>query len=276
MVRSSPRLAARRETSPGRVSPAKAKTSTTKSGIKTARPLYHSDGDTRPLFRGASYAFIRRTGIAWVTLTLYAAFAIWSWLTAKSSVVLLCCRAWHVTTLVLNVVYSDDLHNLDLKLGPTKYKRADTVRSQEQLIHARDWRAALGVPASYHILLIFGIVDLASIQLLDATLLAINISACGLMFWVIRPARITPARELFLAYVVTFVLQMGLLLAAFWRAREEHGAWLPLWFVYAVGLVFKGVEWPDSMVFGHHEVLHACTIIGHVIGILIDVSTTGR
>ena len=50
--------------------------------------------------------------------------------------------------------------------------------------------------------------------------------------------------------------------------------WLPLWGVYALGLIAKGLELPNSEVFGHHEVLHASCIIGHALGMAIDVMTT--
>ena len=62
--------------------------------------------------------------------------------------------------LVLNVALSDGLHNLDRHLGSAYVRKADVI-VREQTLHARDWRAALAVPASYHVLLIFGIGALA-------------------------------------------------------------------------------------------------------------------
>ena len=67
---------------------------------------------------------------------------------------------------------------------------------------------------------------------------------------------------------------MALLLAAMWREAPHHPWWLALWGVYAIGLLLKALEWPDSAVFGHHEVLHATTIAGNGLGLLVDALTT--
>ena len=57
------------------------------------------------------------------------------------------------------------------------------------------------------------------------------------------------------------------------RRRAEHPGWLPLWGVYACGLVAKA--WvPNNDVFGHHEILHLSVIVGNAIGLVIDVMTT--
>ena len=44
--------------------------------------------------------------------------------------------------------------------------------------------------------------------------------------------------------------------------------------IYASGLVAKGAEWPNSDVFGHHELLHTGVLVGNLCGLLIDVLTT--
>ena len=238
------------------------------------RPPYFSDADSRPHCRGAWYAAIRETGAAWLVLGAYA-------LSAGVSLVrsggvrwpLQLCRLVHTALLVLNVVLSDGLHNLDRHLG-AEYVRKASVVEREKTLHARDWRAALGVPASYHVLLIFGIMDPVRVASPDVGLLALNLGCCLLMCMRIHPSLITPERPLFLSFVLTFAAQMVLLLVAFWREREHHALWLPLWCVYAVGLVAKALEWPDSKYFGHHEMLHASCIIGHFAGLVIDLQTT--
>jgi hypothetical protein len=236
------------------------------------RPNYHSDGDTRPTYRGTAYAVVRRTGVAWAGLALYAGFALWSCATAPHYP-LLACRAFHCVALYYNVVLSDGLHNLDKHMGAAAYAQPGTV-AVEQKLHARDWRAALAVPASYHMMLIFGVMDPARLVATDGYLLGANLLACAIMCVRTTPARITPARELFLSFVATFGIQMLILLVAFYREREYHGAWLPLWGVYAVGLLAKAVEKPDNMTFGHHEVLHASCLAGHAIGLVVDAMTT--
>ena len=235
------------------------------------RPNYFSDDDTRPTYRGSAYAWVRRTGVAWAVLTAYSVYALIhardNWRPA-----LLACRAVHVAVLLLNVVLSDSLHNLDLRLGRA-YRQPSTV-ALEQRIHAYDWVAALAIPASYHVLFILGVMDFAMVEREDALLLVANLAALAVMCARISPARITPRRELFLAYVATFGVQMVLLLAAFYRRRAEHPGWLPLWGVYACGLVAKGLEVPNNDVFGHHEILHLSVIVGNAIGLVIDVMTT--
>ena len=65
-----------------------------------------------------------------------------------------------------------------------------------------------------------------------------------------------------------------ILLAAFYRESSHHPTWLPLWFIYAVGLLAKAAEFPTNNTFGHHEVLHASCIVGHWAGLLNDMLTT--
>ena len=43
---------------------------------------------------------------------------------------------------------------------------------------------------------------------------------------------------------------------------------------YAAGLVLKGLEWPDSQVLGHHELMHGAVIVGNGLGLLVDALTT--
>ena len=237
-----------------------------------ARPLYFSDGDTRPVYRGTWYSVIRRTGLAWLVLCVYGLVAARHFYLSQL-VPLLLCRVVHIVALTYNVILSDDLHNLDKKLGTKGYQKPGVTRI-EQALHARDWMAALAVPASYHLMLIFGIVDPLRVERTDALLLGANLLACLCMCSQIKPSRITPQRPLFLGFVGTFAVQMALLLAAFYRERAHHGAWLPLWLVYALGLIAKGLEFPSSDVFGHHEVLHASCIAGHFGGLLVDMFTT--
>jgi len=238
------------------------------------RPKYFSDGDTRPTYRGSLYGFIRRTGLAWAALLGYGTFAVWSYLRGGSprDARLLACRACHVGAMYLNTVLSDGLHNLDRRLGAA-YDAPSTLEV-EQRLHANDWRAALCVPASYHLLLVCGIMAPHRVALADAALLGANVALFGLMCVRISPERITPRRELFLSFVLTFGGQMALLLAAMWREAPHHPWWLALWGVYAIGLLLKALEWPDSAVFGHHEVLHATTIAGNGLGLLVDALTT--
>ena len=237
----------------------------------TARPKYFSDGDTRPVYRGTFYAVIRDTGLAAALLSVYFCFAIWDCAQARNLPRLLC-RLAHLVSLRLNVVLSDDLHNLDKHMGPA-YRKPSTT-AVEQKLHAKDWRAAIAVPATYHMLLIFGITQYDRIQTADVALLATNLLAFLVMCWRIAPERITPKRELFLSFVCTFGAQMVLLLLAFYRARSHHPTWFPLWFIYAFGLIAKGLEFPTNDTFGHHEVLHASCIMGHAAGLLNDVLTT--
>ena len=240
-----------------------------------ARPKYFSDGDTRPTYRGFSYAFIRNTGLAWAVLLAYATFAAWSSLVGsghKPRMRLLACRALHVVAMYFNTVLSDGLHNLDHHLG-SKYDAPSTM-AVEQRLHALDWRAALCVPASYHVLLVCGIMEAERVDLTDQLLLGANLFVFLLMCVRIAPERITPKRELFLSFVLTFGAQMVLLLIAMWRERPYHPWWVPLWGVYAFGLVLKALEWPDSEVFGHHEVLHGATILGNGLGLLVDALST--
>ena len=75
-------MVARAARSPARRSPSPAPAKTPKSNSKTptttppkTRALYFSDGDTRPTYRGAFYRWINRTGVAWLVLGAYVAFA---------------------------------------------------------------------------------------------------------------------------------------------------------------------------------------------------------
>lgn len=217
-----------------------------------SRPKYFSDGDTRPVYRGAMYAFIRRSGLAWAVLCTYGMFAVWDATALQSAHFwrwdLLACRLLHVIALYFNVVLSDDLHNLDQRLG-TVYDAPSTLKIEQQL-HAQDWRAALAVPASYHVLLLFGIMEPSRTEMVrrdrrsdlyllpptvccvvqsDWLLLGVHLATCVLMCIRISPRRITPRRELFLSFVLTFVVQMVLLLVVFWRERPHHPWWLPVW-----------------------------------------------
>jgi len=239
------------------------------------RPNYFSDDDTRPHCRGAWYAFVRETCLAWLVLAAYAGFALWkAYKDAKGKKwPLQACRLVHSVALALNVLLSDKLHNNDRHLGKDYVKKPDVVE-REQKLHAYDWCAALSVPASYHVLLIFGIMNPKRVGTTDYALLAANLALCALMWMRIRPSRITPKRELFLSFVLTFAAQMGVLLAAFYRERPHHPLWLPLWGVYALGLVAKALEFPNNNYFGHHEVLHASCILGHALGMLVDVKTS--
>lgn len=259
-------------------SPTPARRVKAKSGCTSGRPDYHSDADSRPVWRGTFYAIVRRTGVAWAVLFAYTCYAVWDVVSDVSSPGgvrrdLAVCRLLHVLCLAANVILSDDLHNLDEKLGAKAYA-AESTPAFERLLHAHDWRGALGVPASYHVLLVCGIIEPSRVSRVDVQLLAANLSLCALMCFRIAPARITPRRELFLSFVATFAAQMVLLLVAFWRERAHHPWWPPLWCVYALGLVAKGLEWPTSDVLGHHELLHGSTILGHALGLLIDATTT--
>ena len=220
------------------------------------------------------YAWIRRTGLAWFVLGTYTGYSIIDALdTERRPPLLILCRLMHACALSLNVVLSDDLHNLDVFLGPERYV-AQHAKGLEQRLHASDWRAALCVPASYHLLLVLGIMTPDRVVLEDKALLMANLALFGLMCYRIAPQRITPQRGLFLSFVATFGAQMLLLLAAFYRERHHHPMWLYLWGVYAVGLLAKAVEFPTNMTFGHHEVLHASCIVGHFLGLLTDVLTS--
>lgn len=170
-----------------------------------ARPLYFSDGDSRPAWRGTFYAIVRESGAAYAVLASYVLFSLWSFGT-RSHVPLLLCRLAHALSILLNVVLSDDLHNLDKHLGPIAYFKP-TTKALEQRLHAQDWCAALAVPATYHILLLFGIVDAARVEPADGWLLVANLTACLAMCWRTTPERITPKRELFLSFVATFGIQ---------------------------------------------------------------------
>ena len=215
------------------------------------RPQYFSDDDTRPYCRGAWYWAIRKTGIAWLVLGAYACFALWD--ARNGRPLLQLCRLLHTVALVLNVLLSDGLHNLDRHLG-SAYLCDPDVSMRERVLHARDWRAALAVPASYNVLLVFGIMDWQRVGTEELALLGANLAAYALMYVRISAERISPKRELFLSFVLTFATQMVILLVAFYRQRDHHKFWFPLWFVYAIGLVAKALEFPDSKYFGHHEV----------------------
>ena len=215
------------------------------------RPQYFSDNDTRPYCRGAWYWAIRKTGIAWLVLGAFACFALWD--ARNGRPLLQLCRLLHTVALVFNVLLSDELHNLDRHLG-SAYLRDPDVPMRERALHARDWRAALAVPASYNVLLVCGIMDWERVGTEVLALLGANLAACALMYVRISAERISPKRELFLSFVLTFATQMVILLVAFYRQRDHHKFWFPLWFVYAIGLVAKALEFPDSKYFGHHEV----------------------
>ena len=219
------------------------------------------------------YAWIRRTGVAWFVLGTYVGYSLIDALDTARSPLLILCRLLHASALSMNVVLSDDLHNLDIILGPDRYV-AQHAKALEQRLHASDWRAALGVPASYHLLLVLGIMSSERVEADDKALLCTNLAIFGIMCYRIAPSRITPKRELFLSFVATFGAQMLLLLAAFYRERHHHGMWLYLWSVYAVGLLAKAFEFPTNMTCGHHEVLHASCIVGHFLGLLTDVFTS--
>ena len=166
---------------------------------------------------------------------------------------------------------TDNLHNLDLQLGAAYGGKE--VAWRERCIHANDWRAALAVPASMH-LLFFVTTAVGPLSLntssTNVQLLAVQIAALGAMCWRITPKLMTPKRPLYLSFLLTFVVQMGMLLVAFWRGRERHPLWLACWGVYAIGMIAKAAERPKSEVFGFHEVLHACTVLGHACSLLTD------
>ena len=240
--------ASRSKSPPTRSMRAQAKASPIYVTKAVARPPYFSDGDSRPHCRGLWYAWIRDSGVAWLVLSVYFSFSVID-VFVQPRWVLLVCRLFHICAMIANVILSDELHNLDHHLGRRYTGRS--AKSFEQALHARDWRAALAVPASYHILLVCGIMDHWRVCTVDCSLLVANLAACVVMCVRIRPSRITPKRELFLSFVITFGMQMLLLLMAFWRERNRHGLWLPLWGIYAIGLVAKAAEVPDSPYFGH-------------------------
>ena len=103
----------------------------------------------RPVYRGTFYAVIRRTGMAWLVLCVYGLVAARHFYLTQHALLLLC-RAAHIVALTYNVILSDELHNLDKKLGAKGYQKPG-VTLVEQTLHARDWMAALAVPASYHV-----------------------------------------------------------------------------------------------------------------------------
>lgn len=201
-------------------------------------------------------------------LGAYAGYALFD-----ARPLLIICRLAHACTIASNVVLSDDLHNLDLHLGRSRYV-PEHAKALEQRLHATDWCAALTLPASYHLLLVLGIMAPERVAATDVYLLIANLAAYAIMCLRITPARITPQRPLFDSFVATFGLQMVLLLGAFYRERAHHALWLPLWGVYAVGLIAKALEVPTNDTFGHHEVLHASCVVGEGLGLLIDVATT--
>ena len=83
---------ARSRRSPARTAAAPAAT----APAAQARPIYFSDGDTRPVYRGALYGWIRRTGVAWFVLGTYAGFALVD--ARRSGALLMLCRTFHVVT----------------------------------------------------------------------------------------------------------------------------------------------------------------------------------
>ena len=138
------------------------------------------------------YNWVRRTRLAWFVLGAYAGFsAVSAFRDARPLLAL--CRLFHVVTLSLNVILSDDLHNLDLYLGK-RYVREE-AQALEQQLHAHDWRAALTVPASYHLLLLLGIMDSDRVQANDKLMLVMNLGLYGLMCYRIAPERIAPPNE---------------------------------------------------------------------------------
>lgn len=128
--------------------------------MAAARPKYFSDGDSRPLYRGKAYALLRSSGVGWLALCLYLAHALASLASARPHGVgaaLFVCRCLLSAALCWNTVLSDDLHNLDIHMG--RAYDAPSTLPIEQRLHAHDWRAALAVPASYHLLLVLGVID---------------------------------------------------------------------------------------------------------------------
>ena len=246
------------------------------------RPIYYSDGDTRPTYRGSSYRFVRRTGLSTAVLACYLGFALrrafdyYSGAAAGRPFALLC-RVAHAYLLHLNVVWSDDLHNYDLDLGRAAYTRASSaarVRAHEQWLHAVDWAVAITLPISYHVLYFAVIRDPAHLVPSDYGLAAAHLLVWGSMCYRITPALITPKRPLFGWYAATFCAQIVVLLLAFRAEFAHHPWWIALWVIYAGGLLFKGIEWPDWPSFGQHEMMHLAVIIGNLVGLVIDVTTS--
>ena len=189
-----------------------------------ARPKYYSDGDTRPTYRGYFYAVVQRTGATWAVLTLYMASTVWAAIGGKYSAGGLICRSLHTLMLSANALLSDELHNLDQRLGRAYAKPAGplpanpsrlcwvlqhygpggpkTVAAYERCVHAVDWLAAAGVPLTYHCLLYFGLMsaDERGNQVDEAL-----VSAHMLAFFVLC-VRVSPDRlkELFGHFVATF------------------------------------------------------------------------
>ncbi len=274
MPRSSPRV--RRDASP-RPLPRKQTAAPPAARPNPRRPIYYSDADTRPTYRGTSYRLIRSSGVASSVLVCYLGFVARTAAIAGGALpdrlFALITRAFHAGILHWNVVLSDDLHNLDLDLGDayTLRKSAPAVAARERTLHALDWRVAITLPFSYNLLHLSVCRGVHRIDGADVALFVPHALLYAAMNGLISAERITPKRELFGWYAGTFVAQLALLLVVFMREFERRPLWMGVWPIYAAGLVLKGVEWPSSEHFGHHEMMHAAIILGNLAGLVVDV-----
>ena len=233
------------------------------------RPCYYSDDDTRPVYRGWMYSVLRESKLFWLLLVAYPAYALYAQPTMTIAALL--ARLGHSVLLAANVVLSDDLHNLDLKLGAAYGAEATWAATAklECYLHACDWRGVAAIIASYHVVLVAA--KLARPEFVDVALLWAHLGALALMCFRVGADRIRGAFPLFAG---TVGLQMALSLAGFLRFGST--SYVLLWLLYVVGLLAKALEFaPGSSpdVFGHHEWLHAVTLLANFLGLAADCLT---
>ena len=181
-----PVLTRRRAKSPARPSAAQLRL-TSHQEIKrlSGRPLYWSDGDSRPVLRGYFYEVVNGYLLRPILIAYLAMVAVFK---HNGSLTLAgaACRHLHAAMFYFNALLSDELHNCDKRLGEEGYFRHDennevpgpltpedlsrgrsypwvawlcgttNVFHVESALQLVDWLAAAGVPLTYHVVLYVG------------------------------------------------------------------------------------------------------------------------
>jgi len=238
------------------------------------RPCYYSDDDTRPVCRGWTYSVLRESKLFWLLLVAYPVYALYAQPTMTIAALL--ARLGHSVVLAANAVLSDDLHNLDLKLGAAYGAEATWAATAklECYLHACDFRGVAAIIASYHVVLVAA--KLARPEFVDVALLWAHLGALAFMCFRVSANAIRGAYpQAFLLFAGTIGLQMVLVLAGFLRFGSTP--YVLLWLLYGVGMLAKPLEFapPGSSpdVFGHHEVMHAVVLLANFLGLAADCWT---
>ena len=122
---------------------------------------------------------------------------------------------------------------------------------------------------SHHLLLVSVVIPSFRLEAVDFVLFGINLMAGVFICVTVTPEKITPAKTYFKYFACAFLIQVIVLGIAYFK---ENTIWFFLWLWFLTGAIFHALEWPKSVYFGHHEILHFTTITGNFVGLIIDVT----